>query len=285
MGYQFRERVGHKTLRIRLALSGLRERNMRPAIFVQNNLVERLTAPVARFARAEGIALEDRSSTSEFDVDNCGIDWTEYHPVLLYGSVQLIRELKKSKSLARYVLHDDHLFSARHWQQALGAAMLNEHGRLVTANEVFGLLADAPMHVRPDAEDKAFVAAVFDVSSWGKVTADRKVAPELRCWISPVRRIYAEWRCWVIGGVVEEASQYRRDGVGARERGAPVEVRNFANRVVQDFTPAPCVVVDIALTDDGYRVVELNAIHCSGWYTADSSNVLRKWLAWTCAHC
>jgi hypothetical protein len=258
---------------------------MRPAIFVQNNLVERLTAPVARFAHSEGIALEDRSATSDFDADNCDIDWTQYHPVLPYGSVQLVRKLKKSQSLARYVHHDDHLFSAQHWQQALGPLMLNAEGRLAAAKEVSVMLADVPMHVRPDAEDKAFVASVFDLSSWGKAITDRSVSPELQCWISPIRRIHAEWRCWVIGNVVEEASLYRRDGVSARERGAPVDVVRFANRVVREFVPAPCVVVDIALTDADYRVVEFNTIHCSGWYAADSDNILRKWLAWTRAHC
>ena len=45
-----------------------------PAFFLQNNLVERLTAPVARFARANNIAPVDRSSTQEFDPLDCGID-------------------------------------------------------------------------------------------------------------------------------------------------------------------------------------------------------------------
>ncbi|WP_199028844.1 hypothetical protein [Ralstonia sp. ASV6] len=61
------------------------------AIFVQNNYVERLTAPVAIFARAAGITLYDRSSTTNFDPDDCGIDWTGFRFVLTYGSVQFLR--------------------------------------------------------------------------------------------------------------------------------------------------------------------------------------------------
>lgn len=44
-----------------------------PAFFVQNNYVERLTEPVASFARKHGVALEDRSSSQGFDPDDRGI--------------------------------------------------------------------------------------------------------------------------------------------------------------------------------------------------------------------
>jgi hypothetical protein len=50
----------------------------KPEFFVQNNRVERLTAPVAIYARANGIDLEDYSSSASLNVDTIGIDWAQF---------------------------------------------------------------------------------------------------------------------------------------------------------------------------------------------------------------
>lgn len=251
--------------------------------FVQNNFVEPITAPVAFYARQVGAHLEDRSSTSEFDADDCGIDWSQYAHVLPVGSVQFLRQLKKSVSLGKYILHDEVSFAATTWRDRLGAAMLNEVGQTVWAGDVAGLLAGAAMHVRPHSEDKAFNAKVFDVSSWAEMRADRAVAKGLLCWASSVKPITGEWRCWIVGGRLVEVSQYRLDGAMARVRGAPADVLAFATEVAQTWLPAECVVVDIARTPLGLRVLEFNPIHGSGWYAADAPTVLAAWLAWSAA--
>ena len=38
----------------------------------------------------------------------------------------------------------------------------------------------------------------------------------------------------------------------------------------------------IALTPEGYRVVEFNPIHSAGWYAANTARVLRAWFDWSC---
>lgn len=254
-----------------------------PCFFVQNNYVERITVPVALYARQVGAHLEDRSSTSEFDADDCGVDWSQYAHVLPVGSVQFLRHLKKSVSLGKYLLHDEVSFAATTWRDLLGAAMLNEVGQTVLAGDVGVLLAGAAMHVRPQSEDKAFNAKVFDVSSWAEMRAERAVAEGLLCWASPVKPITAEWRCWIVGGRLVEISQYRLEGAMARVRGAPEDVTGFAAEVAQTWLPAECVVVDIARTPQGLRVLEFNPIHGSGWYAADVPTVLDAWLAWSAA--
>lgn len=251
-----------------------------PCFFVQNNCVERITAPVALYARQVGARLEDRSSTSEFDADDCGVDWSQYAHVLPVGSVQFLRHLKKSVSLGKYILHDEVSFAATTWRDRLGAAMLNEAGQTVRVVDVAGALAGAAMHVRPHSQDKAFNAKVFDITGWAEMRAERNVADDLLCWASPVRDISAEWRCWVIGGHLTEISQYRLAGQSARVRGAPTDVAAFAADVVHTWLPAACVVMDIARTPQGLRLLEFNPINGSGWYAADVPTVLGAWLAW-----
>jgi hypothetical protein len=252
-----------------------------PCFFVQNNRVQRVTIPVAQFAHQAGVALEDRSSFHGFNPEDCGIDWDRYHPVLPYGSVQFLRKLKQTL-LAPYVLHEDESFASTTWQARLGEQLLNTGGGEVLASDVPDLLAHADLHIRPNAEDKAFHAKVFDAPAWAAVVKERDIKAELTCWASPVKAILAEWRCWLVGGEMVEVSQYRHNGQMARERGAPVEVHTFVGQIARQWLPAPCVVMDVALTPEGLHVLEFNPIHGSGWYAAEPAKVLRPFLDWTC---
>ncbi|MBX3755176.1 ATP-grasp domain-containing protein [Ralstonia pickettii] len=247
--------------------------------FVQNNYVERLTAPVAMYARARGIALEDRSVTEVFDPDSCGIDWSQYGAVLPYGSVQFVRRLKSS-SIGRFILHDERAFATSTWAPMFGDRALNGSGELVEAAVVRERLGGGPMHLRPDQVDKAFVGGVFDVDAWEAVRADRRLADDLGCWISPISCIDAEWRCWFVGGRLVDLARYRENGQMAVARESASEVKEAAERLASVYLPTPCVVLDIARAAGQYTVIEFNPIHCSGWYAADVPKVLSAWLAW-----
>ena len=257
---------------------------MNPLFFVQNNHVERLTIPVAQFARGGGYALEDRSSSRDFDPDACGIDFSEYAPVLPYGSVQFVRSLKGSKALAPYIHHDEERFAATCWLDRLGDRMLNAGGMTIAAEDVPSLLAGADFHVRPNAEDKAFHAQVFDLDAWMRMREGRAFRDDLVCWASPVREIVREWRCWVVGGEMVGASLYRQDGKRELKEGAPSHVGNFVREVASDWMPAECVVLDVAESRDALRAIEFNPIHSSGWYAGEVPRILGAWLDWSCLH-
>ncbi len=140
------------------------------------------------------------------------------------------------------------------------------------------------MHVRPLSQDKAFNAMVFDAVAWGAMLSDRPLDPALECWVSPLQDITAEWRCWIVGGRMVAATQYRKDGQMHLLPGAPPEVGAFVNDVAKDWLPAPCVVVDVALSSRELRVLEFNPFQSSGWYAVDIPTVLDAWLAWSVEH-
>jgi len=60
-----------------------------------------------------------------------------------------------------------------------------------------------------------------------------------------------------------------------------LEIVEAARRLANRYLPTPCVVLDIALTDSGYKLVEFNPINSSGWYAADIGSVLDEWIAWS----
>lgn len=255
---------------------------MNTTFFVQNNFVERATAKVARFAREHGISLEDRSCTAELEVDKCGIDWRRYDVVLPYGSAEFLREIKRS-SISRFVLHDESRFAVSNWTPIFSERALNFHGRCVPAEEVDPLLATGPLHVRPDIMHKAFTGGVFDVDRWDMQLAERRLPRDLACFVSQVRPISTEWRCWVIDRQVIEISKYREAGKMAEHRELDQDVWHEAQKLAERYLPAPTVVMDVARLDEdsGILLIEFNPIHSSGWYAADVKTVLLAWVAWS----
>ena len=257
----------------------------KPVFFVQNNYVEHLTIPVSKFAHTQGYALEDRSSTTEFNPDDCWVDWDQYHPVLPYGSVQFVRKLKKSPRLGRYMMYSEEAFSTAHWSGIFGARAVNHRGMLVAVAGVPALLQNGQkLHVRPDREDKAFVAAVFDASGWERIREERNLSPNLLCWAAPVVTLHGEWRCWVIGGKVIEISQYRDEGKSHRVLETRPELHAAAQALADIYLPAPAVVLDMAATDEGFQLLEFNPIHGAGWYADRVDYVLQYWLDWACTY-
>lgn len=252
-----------------------------PCFFVQNNYVERVTAPVALYARARGIDLVDRSSKVDFDPDSLDIDWSQWHPVLPVGSVQFLKALRQSPCITSYIHHDEHAFSSPKCLAELGDSMLNHGGIELVVQDIPDLLGKGRLHIRPSYVDKAFTAKIFDATSWAAVVTDRKLSDNLLCWVSPVRNISGEWRCWVVGGEVIDISRYRQDDHMAINRDVPEHVLLYAKEKAKGWLPASVVVMDISQSEDGLNIIEFNPLHSSGWYAADIPKVLDAWVSWS----
>ena len=248
-------------------------------VFVQNNLVEKLTAQVAQYAHARGLSIEDRSSNSMLQIDNCGIDWEQFDKVLVYGSVQFIRACKNS-TIDKHILYTESDFSISSWFNVLGNNSLNGSGSVLSLAELSLKLKDAAFHVRPEFVDKAFAGGVYTAESWQSIVNERRLSQDLSCWVSPIKPIIAEFRCWVINYEVIEISQYRRNDKMNVIREESHEVLDEARRLAAIYSPASCYVIDIAQTEHGYKVIEFNPIHCSGWYAANIDKILDAWVTY-----
>ena len=254
--------------------------NAAPCFFVQTDYAEHLSAPVSEFARKYNYPLIERAAPAAFDAADCGVDWAGFSPVLPYGSAQFLRQLAKVPQLQQFVLFDEKKFSAAEWETRLGPAMLNHSGGQVSASGARALLSIGRYHIRPDAADNAFPARVFDRASWADACAEHNLSEDVLCWVSPVQEIKREWRCWIVGGIVVEYCQYREGGKPATSRKAPGTVFNFASRIASTWLPAASVVVDVAETAEGLKVVGFTPIHCAAWHCADISEVLAVWMGW-----
>jgi hypothetical protein len=258
----------------------------KPVFLLQNNYYDqigRLIQPCLDFCRTHEHVFIDRSLTDKFDPDNLGIDFSSVPGVVIYGSVGWIKRCGDSK-LAPWSFYDRETFAATSWVPLFGGNALNGDGEVQSVAEVAREMErGARLHIRPNADDKAFNGAVYDVESWGNMLRirqeQRQILPSetLECWVSTIKKIEAEYRCWFIDHTLVDVSRYRKNSELSLQRETSDEVLGAAEALGRQHLPIGNVVMDIARTADGFKVIEFNPINSSGWYAASTETILSKW--------
>jgi hypothetical protein len=131
--------------------------------------------------------------------------------------------------------------------------------------------------IRPDSGDKGFTGFVlceeesaefFD--SQYAYTGDQMRIADL-CVVAPAKNITAEVRTFIGQGRVISASYYRKDKAQYWNRDVPQEAVAVAETAAKAMGSNcdPMYVIDVALVDDIWKVLELNSFSCSGVYDCD----------------
>ena len=89
-----------------------------------------------------------------------------------------------------------------------------------------------------------------------------------------LKKIYNEYRYFVVDGRVVTGSQYklgRRVVYGDTDGGIDV-AQKFVDKLNSVITHP--YVIDLALTEDGHKVIELNTLNCAGFYACDMQKLV-----------
>lgn len=258
----------------------------KPLFLLQNNYYDqlgRLIQPCLDFCNRHGFPFIDRSLTDAFDPDKVGIDLAKVPGVVIYGSVGWVKRCARS-GLAEWAYYDSQRFAATTWAPIFERQALNGDGEAQSLSEVLQRLQRGErLHLRPNRDDKAFNGGVYDAGSWDGMIAKRRerqqILPlsDLECWASPLKEITAEYRCWLIGGKLVDISMYREDGKLSIKRETSQKVHGAARDLASIHLPTGNIVMDVARTEDGFKVIEFNPINSSGWYAASTDDILARW--------
>ncbi|MBS1796706.1 MAG: ATP-grasp domain-containing protein [Acidobacteria bacterium] len=132
--------------------------------------------------------------------------------------------------------------------------------------------------MRPIHDLKLFDGVVVeDRREWFEIVSGQN--PEIDAatlvTVAEPKEIYEEYRVFVVRRRVVAASLYRRAGRPDRRRCAPASLelfQPFADR----WLPHETVVMDIAVTPEGPKVIEFNCFNCAGFYASDVGAVIRS---------
>lgn len=163
--------------------------------------------------------------------------------------------------------------------------LLNDHFELLSFHElcwkreaIAAGFAGSPdrIFVRPDDGFKTFEGGLIKIDEfddWIERCRLLQIPGATKVIVSPPKNIDAEWRCFILDGEVIGGSQYKPTSV----RNLPSAVRRFALDV-DDSTNRPCraYAMDVAATDQGWRVVEIGCLCCVAFYEADIGSIVER---------
>ena len=130
---------------------------------------------------------------------------------------------------------------------------------------------------RPTADSKSFAGAVMmdvDVKAWAESVKSIEqenyttIDSSTPVVVAPLKEIYKEYRFFVVKGKVVTGSMYK-EGHRVIYKTELDGADTYAQRIVDIWQPADAFVLDIALGEDGFKVLEVNCFNSAGYYAAD----------------
>lgn len=208
---------------------------------------------------------------------------TDRKDVWVFGSTNMAVASAKFGWNPGTMYNDNHDFELH--LKKYGTNMLNHDGHVI------GFTDPLPEDIgdenglffaRPTKDTKIFTGQVFDKDSWEHYVNevyDNKatvcITGESKILLCTAKNIQQEIRCWIVDGKVATASLYRMGGRSLKKNyDGETAAIDFANSMAQIFQPARAFVMDICLSDDEYKIVEINAINGAGFYEANMGKLV-----------
>lgn len=167
-----------------------------------------------------------------------------------------------------------------HWKNHL----LNSDGMVTSLREIAhsNQTDDSTWFIRPNADTKAFsgtVMSIGQIEAWAenlKEVEGAELTLDSQVFISSPKQIDKEWRTFIVKGQVVSASRYQLKGeLSVSAADVPADMIAFVEARCQEYTPHAIFVMDVALLNDMYYVLECNCFNGTGFYANDISKVIR----------
>lgn len=202
---------------------------------------------------------------------------------IIYGSSTFMFGSRKHPYLKNGVFYDEDTFAMTRYLKYWGADMLNADGIIVAA----GLVGDLdyrdsdPVFVRPDSDSKSFSGDVYEFGDLkqrfaGLDGSNPYLDKDSRVLLARPKPIGKEWRSFIVSGKVVSSSRYRVDGrLSVSSEDIPVGMIKFCEEMCGRYQPHQVFVMDTALYQGKYKVIECNCFNGSGVYAHDWNVIVR----------
>lgn len=172
--------------------------------------------------------------------------------------------------------HDFSIYSKKY-----GSNLLNSDSFICEFGSSIQWLPNETKFIRPCKDSKTFTGRVFTEIKWNdfvqqSLTNGHTTSLDANTLIQVAlpKKIYKEARLWIVDGKIVTSSYYFFHGNISYEENVEPEGLEFGQSMVDLYQVAEAFVMDICLTPDGWKIVEINCINCSGFYKGDLQKVL-----------
>ena len=213
---------------------------------------------------------------------NFQTDRTDIFP---FGSVKMARESQRLGWYPGTQLNDNHDYLV--YKDYYKDNLLNYDSKIIKLGDT-EFFSKPRFFARPTKDSKIFTGQEFDMGEWREsrdraLTEREKMLKEghiviydenTEIQIASIKKIYKEIRFWIVKGEIVTASQYRLGNRMVLDSNVDKEAYTYCNKMVKLFELNEGFVMDLALTDNGYKIIECGCINCAGFYEADMQKLL-----------
>ena len=210
---------------------------------------------------------------------------TDRTDVFPFGAVKLSRISAEYNWKPGSQLNDNHDYMV--YKEYYKDNLLNYDSKIIKLGDK-DFFSKPRFFARPTKDTKIFTGREFDLGEYREtrdtLLSNAKKAREdgfhtvldenTDIQISSIKKIYNEIRFWVVKGEVVTASQYRLGNRLVLDENVDKKAYTFCNKMVKLFELNDAFVIDLALTEKGYKIIECGCINSAGFYRADMQKLL-----------
>jgi hypothetical protein len=203
---------------------------------------------------------------------------------IFYGSTTLILNAYKHPEYRKGVFYNPDTFQMAMYLDQWKDYLLNADGFIIPFRELITARYPAESHwfIRPNTDTKSFsgtVMSFMEIQAWaGKIALidNPELSLDSLLFISSPKTIAKEWRNFIVNGKVVSSSRYQVNGeLSLSAEDIPAAMIEFTEVRCTEFTPNDIFVMDVALAEGRFGILECNCFNGTGFYAHDISNIIR----------
>ncbi|HAS42971.1 MAG TPA: hypothetical protein DCS93_21000 [Microscillaceae bacterium] len=203
---------------------------------------------------------------------------------VFYGSTTLMMNAYQNEQTRQGVFYEPEAFSMRNYLKQWGREVFNVDAQFFTFQEL--VQQDLPdkhqWFIRPNGDTKAFGGTMMSfeqIKDWYRKIAhlpESVVQPSTEIMIAPPKIPAKEWRCFVVNKQIKGTCRYAWEGkLAVNAQDAPDAMLAFVQNCIEQYTPHPIFVMDVALYEGAYYLLECGCMNSTGFYETPIPTVIR----------
>jgi len=213
---------------------------------------------------------------------------TDRKDVFAFGSLKLARLSQEYGWDPGALITENHDYEV--YSKYYKEDLLNYDSRVVRFGDDFKWKYDQQF-IRPCLDSKTFVGKVFEKHIWEDLKKRtfhhnkemRKefgdeypilLTEDTLIQVASPKKLTQEVRFWVVDGKIITQSTYRRGSFLSYDNIVDQDAIDFAKSMVDIFQLAKTFVIDLALTPEGWKIIECGSTSCAGFYDADMQKLI-----------
>lgn len=180
------------------------------------------------------------------------------------------------KNLKNGIFYNEENFDQNYYGK-LDIPLLNAQSQNLSIKDHLDTSFNQPVFIKPSRDQKAFSPGILEPGDTIKDFIFSQLHEsfylEEIAIIAPVKKIYSEYRFFVVDKEVITGSQYRNSNDVFISEHVPEKMNEVAKEYAKLYQPHDIFTMDLADTPEGIKIIEYNCWNASGLYKTNVQKI------------